>query len=90
MSVAGTVGYKAVRLVGGVLAGAVAGAVFTRIWRAVRDADEAPDPTELDHGLRDVLIAAALQGAVFGLVKAAMDRVVAKGYRRVSGHDPHR
>jgi hypothetical protein len=31
--------------------------------------------------------AGALQGAVFGLVKAALSRVTAQGYRQVTGHD---
>ncbi len=89
MTVVGKVAYKSVSLVGGMFAGAVAGAVFTRTWRTISDADEVPDPAELDRDVRDVLIAAALQGAVFGLAKAAIDRILAKGYRRLSGKDPN-
>ncbi|HEU0090063.1 MAG TPA: DUF4235 domain-containing protein [Pseudonocardiaceae bacterium] len=90
MSVLGKVSYKSLSLVGSVLSGLVAGALFTRIWRVVADSDEAPEPTALDHRTREVLVAAALQGAVFGLIKAAMDRAAAKGYRRVTGNDPKR
>ncbi len=78
--------YESLSLVSGILSGALAGAVVNRIWRAVSDADEVPEPTALDHNLREVLVAGALQGAVFGLVKAAMGRVAAKGYRRFRGH----
>ena len=34
---------------------------------------------------REVLLAAALQGAIFGLVKAAVDRGAAEGTRKVTG-----
>ncbi|MGH4015996.1 MAG: DUF4235 domain-containing protein [Pseudonocardiaceae bacterium] len=85
MSVLSKATYKPLSLVSGMIGGALAGALFTRIWRALADADEAPEPTALDHRTREVLIAAALHGAVFGLVKAAVDRTTAKGYRRLTG-----
>jgi len=84
------VAYESLSLISGVLSGALAGAVFTRIWRAVSDADEAPEPTALDHNIREVLVAGALQGAVFGLVKAAMGRMTATGYRRLTRNNPER
>lgn len=90
MSVANKVVYKPLSLVSGVLGGALAGALFNRVWRAVADEDEAPEPTSLEHRTREVLVAAALHGAVFGVVKAATDRMAAKGYRRVTGNDPQR
>lgn len=90
MTAANKAMYKTLSLITGVLGGALAGALFNRIWRAVADEDEAPEPSALDHRTREVLVAAALQGAVFGLVKASMDRAAAKGYRRVTGHDPAR
>lgn len=90
MSAMGKLSYKSLSLLAGILSGALAGAVFTRIWRAVADEDEAPEPTALDHRTREVLLAAALHGAVFGLVKAAIDRAAAKGYQRFTGNDPRR
>lgn len=82
--------YKPLSLTGSVLGGMLAGAVFSRVWRAVADEDEAPQPTALDHSTREVLFAAVLQGAVFGLVKALVDRAAAKGYHRVTGDNPKR
>jgi hypothetical protein len=79
--------YELVSLVSGVVGGALAGAVFTRLWRLVSGADEVPEPTELDRSIRDVLVVGMLQGAVFGLVKAALSRVTAQGYRQLTGHD---
>lgn len=78
--------YEAVSLASGILGGVLATAVFTRIWRTVSGEDEAPEPTALDRDIREVLIAGALQGVVFGLVKAALGRITATGYRRLTGH----
>ncbi|MCA1695146.1 MAG: DUF4235 domain-containing protein [Actinobacteria bacterium] len=49
-----------------------------------------PQATTLDHGLRDVLVAGLLQGALTGLVKAALARVTAKGYQRFTGNELER
>ncbi len=76
--------YELLSLASGLLGGAVAGALFTRVWSII-SANEAPEPTALDHDIRDVLIAGALQGAVFGLVKAALSRLTAQSYRRFTG-----
>ena len=87
MSAFNKVAYQSVSLGSGILAGTLAGAAFSWVWRTVSDEDDAPDPIVLDRNLREVLIAGALQGAVFGLVKAAIGRVTAKNYRRFTGHD---
>jgi Protein of unknown function (DUF4235) len=79
--------YELLSLASGVVGGALAGAAFTRLWHAMSGTDEVPEPTELDRDIRDVLVAGALQGAVFGLVKAALSRVTAQGYRQFTGHD---
>jgi hypothetical protein len=52
--------------------------------------DEAPEPTALDRNIREVLVAGALQGVVFGVVKAALSRLTARGYRRLAGHELRR
>ncbi|MGH3901339.1 MAG: DUF4235 domain-containing protein [Pseudonocardiaceae bacterium] len=81
------VAYQSLSLGSGILAGTLAGAAFTWLWRAVSDEDDAPEPTALDRNIREVLIAGALQGAVFGLVKAIIGRITAKSYRRFTGHE---
>ncbi|MCI0685892.1 MAG: DUF4235 domain-containing protein [Sporichthyaceae bacterium] len=68
--------------------GLMAGALFKRIWHLVSDQDQPPKATEQDYGWGEVLAAAALQGAVFGLVKAAIDRAGATGFRRMTGTWP--
>jgi len=85
VSVVGKVAYKSVNKVTGVLAGAVAAAMFNWLWGRISGSDdEAPDPDALDHRTREVLLAAVLQGAVFSLVKAVMERAVAKSGRRLA------
>ncbi|MFJ1755496.1 DUF4235 domain-containing protein [Kitasatospora sp. NPDC088134] len=87
MNVAAVV-YKPVGLAVGALGGVLAGAVFKRVWQRVADEDDTPNPTDEDRGWREVLTAAALQGAVFALVKAALDRSGATVWRRVTGTWP--
>jgi hypothetical protein len=68
-----------------VLGAIAAGAVFKQIWKRISDEEEAPKALESDYGWREVLPAAALQGAVFALVKAAMQRGGAKDFERLMG-----
>ena len=70
--------------------GLVAGAVFKRVLRLAAHEDDAPqERTNADRGWREVLIAAALQGAIFAVVKAAVDPTAAEGtleaHRHVAG-----
>jgi hypothetical protein len=82
--------YKPFGLVVGVLGGLAAGAAFKRIWRVVAHEDDAPDAKDLQRGWGEVVAAAALQGAVFGAVKAAVDRAGATGFAHATGVWPGR
>ncbi|WP_371484269.1 DUF4235 domain-containing protein [Kitasatospora sp. NBC_00315] len=80
--------YKPLGLLFGVLGGLVASAVFKRLWALLGHEEAAPQPTDRDRTWKEVLTAAALQGAVFALVKAAVDRGGAAGARRLTGTWP--
>ncbi|KJY28324.1 MULTISPECIES: DUF4235 domain-containing protein [unclassified Streptomyces] len=80
--------YKPLGLLFGALGGVVAGAVFKRLWALLGHQDDAPTTTDPDRSWTEVLTAAALQGAVFALVKAAIDRGGAVGTRRLTGTWP--
>ncbi|GGM03870.1 MULTISPECIES: DUF4235 domain-containing protein [Micromonospora] len=80
--------YKPVGVVLGLAAGAVAGAVFRQVWKLTAGDGDAPNATDEDRGWGEVLAAAALQGAIFSLVRAAVDRGGAVGVRRLTGHWP--
>jgi hypothetical protein len=80
--------YKPVSLLASVVGGMIAGAVFKRIWKLAAGEDEAPKATDADRGWAEILLAATLQGAVFALVKAAVDRGTAAGTRKLTGTWP--
>lgn len=80
--------YKPFGLLLGAAAGMLAGAVFERAWRALSGSDDVPHATDEDRRWGEILAAAALQGAVFAVVKAAADRAGAQGMRRLTGYWP--
>jgi hypothetical protein len=80
--------YKPVGLLLGMAAGAVAGFAFKQVWKVVAGDDDAPDATDEDRGWGEILAAAAIQGAIFAVVKAAVDRGGAEGVRRLTGSWP--
>ena len=77
--------YTPVSLLISVLGAISAGTVFKQIWKRISNEEEAPKALESEYGWREVLPAAALQGAVFALVKAAIQRGGAKGFERLTG-----
>jgi hypothetical protein len=80
--------YKPFSLAFGIAGGVVAGEIFKRVWKAVAGADEPPKPTSADYGWGEVLAAAAIQGAIFAAVKAAVDRGSAKSVHKLTGKWP--
>ena len=83
-----TVIYKLLSLAFSVLGGLLAGAVFKQVWKLAAREDDAPDADDRDRTWREVLIAASVQGAIFGLVKAAVQRSGAQAVRRTTGRWP--
>ena len=77
--------YKPVDLVAGLLASLVAGLIFRRVWRIIGRGDGAPKPTDARQGWGEILLAAGLQGTIFALVKASVDRGAAEGIRKLLG-----
>jgi hypothetical protein len=80
--------YKPFGLLVGVIGGIVAGRVFRRFWGLLGRAGEAPTATDRDSRWREVIFAAAMKGAVFGVVKATIKRAGATGYAEVTGTWP--
>jgi len=80
--------YKALGLVVSLLASLLAGAIFKRLWKLTPGSDEVPEATDARSGWGEILVAAALQGAIFALIKAAFDRATAQGVREVTGEWP--
>jgi predicted metal-dependent enzyme (double-stranded beta helix superfamily) len=80
--------YKPVGLLASVLSGMLAGAIFKRIWRLAAGDDDAPKATDAERGWREILLAAGLQGAIFAVVRAAVDRAAATGTEKLTGTWP--
>jgi hypothetical protein len=80
--------YKPLGLFFSVLGGLVASALFKRVWKSVAREEEAPEPTDARKSWGEVLAAATVQGAVFGGVKAAIDRAGATGFAHLTGAWP--
>ncbi|GAB3061081.1 MULTISPECIES: DUF4235 domain-containing protein [Micromonospora] len=84
----GKAAYKPVGVLLGLAAGTVAGMIFRQVWKLTAGDGDAPSATDEDRRWGEVLAAAALQGAIFAAVRAAVDRGGAVGVRRLTGHWP--
>lgn len=62
----------------GMAAGAAAGAAFRSLWRRLDRGREVPTADDTGRSWRAVLIAAALQGAVFAIIHAVVERATAR------------
>ncbi|MGN6635839.1 MAG: DUF4235 domain-containing protein [Oryzihumus sp.] len=82
--------YRPVGLAGSIIGGIVAGALFKQVWKraAVGSDGDAPKALESEYPMRQVLLAAAVQGALFAVVKAAIDRGGARAFERWTGEWP--
>lgn len=82
--------YTPIGLGSSVIGGLVAGQVFKQVWKHATpgDNEDAPSAMQSEYGLPQVLLAAAAQGAVFSLVKAAVQRGGARAFERWTGEWP--
>jgi hypothetical protein len=80
--------YKPLGIAFGVAGGMIGGVIFKQVWKRVAGEDDAPAALQSEYGWKEILPAAALQGAIFGVTKAALDRAGAKGFQRVTGEWP--
>ena len=74
--------YKPFGTVFGIMGGLLASKAFALIWKRISDEPETPAPLSEDYSTREVLIAATIQGAVFGLITTAVNRYGIKGFRK--------
>jgi hypothetical protein len=88
MPKAAKMAYRPVGLISGMAGGLLAGMLFKRVWKRISDEDETPNPLSSDYGWRELLLASAIQGMLYALIKAVIDRAGAKGFERVTGEWP--
>ncbi|MEW2295014.1 DUF4235 domain-containing protein [Streptomyces sp. NPDC006743] len=77
--------YQPVGFVLGWAGGALAGKAFRTTWKAFRHEDDAPDALDEDRRWGEILLAAAVQGALFAVVRSAVDRAGAAAIARSTG-----
>ncbi|GGW10990.1 DUF4235 domain-containing protein [Streptomyces capoamus] len=65
--------------------GALAGMAFRKAWMVIRHEEDAPDALDPDRSWGEILLAAAVQGAIFATVRSAVDRTGAKAIARSTG-----
>ncbi|MBT2551326.1 DUF4235 domain-containing protein [Arthrobacter sp. ISL-65] len=82
--------YRPIGLASGVIGGVIAGQVFKQVWKhaAPGDRDEAPKSLSTGYALKEILIAAAIQGAIFAVIKTVLDRGGARLFERWTGEWP--
>ena len=88
MSKGAKLAYRPIGLMAGVLAGIISGAVFKQVWKAVANEDDAPGALQSEYSMKEVVLAAAIQGAIFAATKAAIDRAGARGFSQLTGKWP--
>lgn len=88
MSKGAKLAYRPIGLIGGILAGTLSGIVFKQIWKQVSDEDDAPSALQSEYSMKEVVLAAAIQGAIFAATKAAIDRAGARGFKQLTGAWP--
>ena len=80
---AAMIAYKPIGMVFSILGGVLANIVFGQVWKRISNAPTPPNATDEDYTTREVLLAAVLQGALFGLIKSAVDRAGMRAVKRV-------
>jgi hypothetical protein len=82
--------YRPVGLVSSLVAGLIAGWLFDMVWKHATPGPEvdAPQPLQSEYSLKQIIPAAAVQGAIFAVVRALVNRGGARAFERWTGEWP--
>ena len=88
MSKGAKLAYRPIGLAGGIVAGLISGTVFKQVWKVIAKEEDAPAALQSEYRMREVVLAAAIQGAIFAATKATIDRLGARGFTKLTGSWP--
>ena len=80
--------YKVAGLLVSMLGGLLASAIVRKVWELTPGHDEAPEATDTRRSWGEILTAAALQGAIFAVIRAAIERATAASAEKLTGEQP--
>jgi hypothetical protein len=82
--------YRPWGLVASVVGGLIAGQLFQQLWKRLDpdSSEDPPTPLQSEYRLPKVLIAALVQGALFSVVRALINRGGARAFERWTGEWP--
>ena len=80
--------FKIMGFFSGAFAGMLASAIVKKLWQVTPGEDEAPDATDTRRSWGEILTAAAVQGAIFAVIRAAVERTTAIGAEKLAGEQP--
>jgi hypothetical protein len=82
--------YRPWGLMASMVGGLIAGQIFQQVWKHLMpgDQDDPPKPLQSEYRLRQILIAAVVQGAIFSVVRAIINRGGARLFQRWTGEWP--
>jgi hypothetical protein len=82
--------YRPWGLIASLVGGLIAGQVFQQLWKRVDPdaSDDPPKPLQSEYPLAKILVAALVQGAIFSVVRALINRGGARLFERWTGEWP--
>jgi len=82
--------YRPVGIVSSIAGGLIASLLFKQIWKRVSAGEGADPPTPLqsEYPFKEILLAASIQGAIYAVVKAVIQRSGARTFERATGEWP--
>ena len=80
--------YRPWGLIGSILGGLIASQIFHQVWKRMAPQDDPPKPLQSEYRLRQIVIAALIQGAIFSVVRALIARGGARLFQRWTGEWP--